>query len=293
MSKPKLSVIMPAYNHEKYVGEAIKSVLNQSFEDFEFIIINDGSTDSTAEIINEYKDKRIKYYYQDNSDAPSTLNRGLFLAKGKYISILNSDDIYHVDRLLILFETAESMNYDFIFTDLDFINHDSEIISNTTKNPIPWVDSLRRDYLEFFSLEKTFFYGNLAVTSSNFFLKSNNIKQVGCFNLNRYTHDYDFVLRNLVKYKSSFAYMNDKKLLLYRIHERNTLSESSEKLNIEVCSVLINMLPEFMKDTHTRNLLETNKDLYLQLEDTEFDDKNGSWQLKKNKIIIIGGGKHE
>lgn len=136
MSKPIVSVIMPAYNHEKFVGDAIESVLHQSFEDFEFIIINDGSTDRTAEIINEYKDKRIKYYYQDNSDAPSTLNRGLLLAKGEYISILNSDDIYHSERLFILLETAKSKNYNFIITDFDFINDRSEIINDST-HPIP------------------------------------------------------------------------------------------------------------------------------------------------------------
>lgn len=58
---PKVSVLMPAYNSEKYIAEAIDSILNQTFTDFEFIIINDGSTDNTAEIVRRYKDKRIKF----------------------------------------------------------------------------------------------------------------------------------------------------------------------------------------------------------------------------------------
>lgn len=286
MSTQKISVIMPAYNHERYVGEAIESVLNQSYENFEFIIINDGSTDRTPEIINSYKDSRIKYYNQENNDAPSTLNKALSIAKGDYISIINSDDKYHLDRLLVSIETAESANYNFIITDIDFINHKSEIISNTSTNPIPWVNSLKRDYLEIHSLEKTFFYGNLAVTSSNFFLKSTNIDEVGSFNLNRYTHDYDFALRNLAKYRDSFGYIYDKKLLLYRIHKNNTLSESSEKLSIEVCNVLVGMLPEFMSDNHAREILNTNKELYMKIDQTVMSDRSGTPELRKNIIAL-------
>ena len=104
---PMISVIMPAYNHEKYIGEAIESVLNQSYTDFEFIIVNDGSTDSTEKVIKSYKDNRIRYYTQTNKDAPNTLNRCLSLSKGEYISIINSDDVYHTDRLRTLLEYAQ------------------------------------------------------------------------------------------------------------------------------------------------------------------------------------------
>ena len=92
-NKPLISVVIPAYNHERFVGAAIESVLNQSCSDFELVIVDDGSTDNTAEVIKSYTDKRIHYYYQENQDAFNTINRGISLAKGRYISILNSDDI--------------------------------------------------------------------------------------------------------------------------------------------------------------------------------------------------------
>ena len=93
---PRISVVMPAYNSEKYIAEAIESILNQTFTDFEFIILNDGSTDNTAKIIKEYakKDKRIKLIdNKKNQGLVSILNQGLDLARGEYIARMDSDDI--------------------------------------------------------------------------------------------------------------------------------------------------------------------------------------------------------
>lgn len=97
---PKVSVVMPAYNAEKYIGEAIESILNQTFSDFEFIIINDGSTDRTEEIIASYTDSRIIYLKNEkNSGIVITLNKGLDVAKGEYIARMDSDDISLPERL--------------------------------------------------------------------------------------------------------------------------------------------------------------------------------------------------
>ena len=95
---PKLSIVMPAYNHQQLVGEAIESVLTQTFGDFEFIIIDDGSTDNTADVISSYKDERIQYHYQQNQDAYNAINNGMAKARGELIAILNSDDVYLPNR---------------------------------------------------------------------------------------------------------------------------------------------------------------------------------------------------
>lgn len=93
---------MPVYNGEKYLNEAIDSILNQTFTDFEFIIINDGSTDRTEEIILSYTDERIRYIKNDsNLKISETLNKGIALAKGKYIARMDADDISHPERLAI------------------------------------------------------------------------------------------------------------------------------------------------------------------------------------------------
>lgn len=91
---PTVSVIMPAYNAEKYLREAIDSILAQTYTDFEFIIINDGSTDRTREIILSYDDPRIIYLENEhNSGICITLNRGLDAARGRYIARMDADDI--------------------------------------------------------------------------------------------------------------------------------------------------------------------------------------------------------
>lgn len=96
---PKVSVIMPAYNAEKYIKEAIDSILGQTFEDFEFIILNDCSQDRTEQIIQSYSDSRIVYLKNEqNMGVAATLNRGLEVATGEYIARMDADDISMAER---------------------------------------------------------------------------------------------------------------------------------------------------------------------------------------------------
>jgi len=106
---PAISILMPVYNAELFLREAIESILNQSFSDFEFIIINDGSTDKSKEIIISYNDPRIKYIENEgNIQLIATLNKGINLAKGKYIARMDADDISINERLKHQFDFMES-----------------------------------------------------------------------------------------------------------------------------------------------------------------------------------------
>ncbi len=108
--KNEISVVMPTYNAEKYLKESIESILNQTFKDFEFIIINDGSTDNSLKIIKGYerKDKRIILINNPkNLGLQKTLNKGLEVAKGKYIVRMDADDISMPNRFKIQFEYLE------------------------------------------------------------------------------------------------------------------------------------------------------------------------------------------
>jgi glycosyltransferase involved in cell wall biosynthesis len=88
------SIIIPLYNKEHFVKATIDSVIAQTFQDWEAIIINDGSTDKSADIISEYKDSRIKYYEHENCGVSATRNQGLRLAKGEFIAFLDADDLW-------------------------------------------------------------------------------------------------------------------------------------------------------------------------------------------------------
>jgi glycosyltransferase involved in cell wall biosynthesis len=94
-----ITVLMPVYNGEKYLSEAIESILNQTYKSFEFLIINDGSTDKSEEIILSYNDSRIKLVTQENRGISNALNTGLKYASGKYIVRMDADDISHPERI--------------------------------------------------------------------------------------------------------------------------------------------------------------------------------------------------
>lgn len=96
----KVSVVMPVYNGAAYVGDAIESVLNQTFRDFELIIIDDGSTDHTVSVVRHYRDRRIVFLKNDH-DFIKALNTGLRAARGKYIARMDADDLMHPQRLEI------------------------------------------------------------------------------------------------------------------------------------------------------------------------------------------------
>lgn len=96
---PEITVLMTVYNEEKYVKEAIISILNQSFTNFEFLIINDGSIDQSLNIITKFSDKRIKIINQENIGLAKSLNYGITLSKGKFIARQDADDISHPERL--------------------------------------------------------------------------------------------------------------------------------------------------------------------------------------------------
>ena len=100
MSSPKVSVVMPVYNGEKYVGAAISSILNQDFKDFELLVLDDGSVDASVKVISSFTDKRIRFVQNErNIGLISTLNKALKLVDSEYIVRMDGDDIAHGNRL--------------------------------------------------------------------------------------------------------------------------------------------------------------------------------------------------
>ena len=96
------SIILPTFNREKFIKNAINSVINQSFSDWELIVVDDGSTDNTKEIVKNFRDPRIKYIYQENSERSAARNRGIKESKANWICFLDSDDVFPKNRLSVL-----------------------------------------------------------------------------------------------------------------------------------------------------------------------------------------------
>lgn len=121
----KISVILPVYNSQLYIRKAIESVLAQTFTDFELIIVNDGSTDNTPEIINEFTDERIRLINQENLGPGAARNNALKVAKGDYVMYLDSDDWFCPDALEIAY--GEITRFDADLTFFQMINWDEEV----------------------------------------------------------------------------------------------------------------------------------------------------------------------
>jgi len=129
INNPKVTVLMPAYNAGKYIGEAITSVLEQSFTDFELLIINDGSTDDTEKIICSFKDPRIVLINQENKGIAAALNAGLNIARANYIARFDADDICYPNRLKVQYDFITSYpEYSIIGSAVDYAEVDGHCI---------------------------------------------------------------------------------------------------------------------------------------------------------------------
>ena len=255
----KISVIIPAYNHEKYITEAINSVLAQSYPDFEIIIINDGSTDSTEQKILSIHDPRIKYVSQENSGAHSAINRGISLARGEYISILNSDDVYGTKRLEACLDFLENnAGYSVVISMVEGIDrHGTPVKKRVTPKVKAWLDWYA-GALPLFKGDTFYpnaFAKNIMITTSNLFLRRRCFQECGGFKGLRYAHDWDMLLRLSKRYR---VHLIEEDLLQYRMHQENTVHEkaSALKVQFEVNWLIAENLKELNVDDLFSELVE-------------------------------------
>ncbi len=238
MASPAISIIIPAYNHEAFVADAIKSVLNQSFTDFEIIVIDDGSTDSTFDEIKKIDDPRIRSFRQSNIGAAETINRGVDLSQGQYITILNSDDMYHPERLAhckrYMDERPETMVLSSLVQAVDVLGNPLKPGAGNAFHDywLGWyagaIQKLQQDGDFFYSLLQS----NFVVSTSNIFLNSRIFQEENKFEDKfSYCHDYAFLLRVLQSHPFGFIHRN---LLQYRLHETNTIRHNHFLKRLEI-----------------------------------------------------------
>ncbi|HSB06039.1 MAG TPA: glycosyltransferase, partial [Thermodesulfobacteriota bacterium] len=233
MKRPNVSVVIPAYNHERYVSEAIRSVLDQTFRDFELIIINDGSTDGTETEILKFKDDRIRYYSQSNRGLSATLNRGIDLARGEYFSFLPSDDLFFPEKIETQLEEFQTGSPDLgmVFSRQMVVDANGYEI---TEDPIiEWFDVPYRTKEEIFPalFEKNF------LPAPTFMGRKACFEKVGSFDESlRYCQDYDIWLRMLRVYDIRIV---DRALLRYRWHGQNLTYAKTERADFERAVLLL------------------------------------------------------
>ncbi len=183
-----VSVIMATYNRPESIGESIQSVLNQTFQDFELIVINDGGTDEVRKVIDSLNSNKIKYYRLDKNCGHTTaLNEGILQANGKYIAYLDDDDIYYPKHLEIVVNFLErNPDYDFVY--LNSWWRYGEISNNRFIGHYRKLNKIRPQ-----KFDKTLLFENNYISTLNILHKKECFTKVGIFNTDL-AHLYDWDL---------------------------------------------------------------------------------------------------
>ncbi|RYY55797.1 MAG: glycosyltransferase [Chitinophagaceae bacterium] len=187
MDNPSISVILPAYNCEKYIAQAVQSILSQSFSDFELLVIDDGSTDSTASVVSDLKDPRLALIRNErNIGLVSTLNRGISMASGKYIARMDGDDISVPHRFKRQFDHLENNPA------TGMVTSTADLIDEQDKPAGEWRDD--RKYISSRSIRRALPANNCIVHPA-VMIRSDLIKIYGFRPEQSQAEDYDLWLR--------------------------------------------------------------------------------------------------
>jgi len=249
MKKPTISVIMSVYNDQGYLGESVESILNQTFKDFEFIIIDDGSKDKSVKIIKDYikKDKRIFLIEnKKNIGLTKSLNEGLKKARGKYIARMDVGDVSFPNRLKKQFKFLEENRDVFLnFTGVNFVDEDKSVIAQNM--PLRNIDEIIKRLKQ----------KNCIAHPSIMFRNEGQLYREKF----RYAQDYDFYLYSISMSKKIAPLME---VLVDCRYRNNSLSSS--------------------KMAHQKLFAEKAKALYFE---RERKGRDGYGQFNPNSILKI------
>lgn len=205
---PLVSVVVPCYNHEKYVKDTIESIINQTYKNIELIVIDDGSKDNSVSVIQELSDKYgFTFIHRPNKGLSATLNEGIKLSKGKYFCACASDDIYVLDKIEKQVQFMESnLEYGMCYgkiIEFDDTGYKKEREIKNVKSG--WI------------FEEILMF-NLIIPAVTTMIKKNIYETVGTYDESLFVEDYDMWLRVANTYQIGFL---DEYLAYYRKHDTN------------------------------------------------------------------------
>ncbi|WP_324823952.1 glycosyltransferase [Sinanaerobacter sp. ZZT-01] len=217
LKEPIVSIVMTVYNREKYLKEAIESVLKQSYQHIELIIVNDGSTDDSEKIAKGFSDDRIQYFYKENTGQLSTLKYGLEKAKGKFLTRVDSDDLIDKEYIRTCLDVMlKDSNLKFVYTDMATIDSEGRISGETRFKDYESSTLLLMDVVSGFS----------SVIPDVSFFREDYISNVI---LNYAEQNVPFYIDNILTCK----FMHIKKpMYFYRHHESNFASNHDNFMQV-------------------------------------------------------------
>jgi len=225
----RISVVIPSYNHEKFIAEAIQSVLDQTYQNFEIIIVDDGSTDGSIEQIRTFSDPRIKLIlHKKNRGAAVAMRTALERAKGEYIAVLSSDDMFLPDKLEKQVKFLdENPQYGAVFSYVEIIDEHGYPFTNQNHYYYKKFEQQNRDRYQW--LNHFFYHGN-ALCHPSVLIRKSCYDKIGLYD-ERFAQlpDFDFWIRFCLKYE---LYIIPEKLVKFRIRSDEKNASAGTKQNI-------------------------------------------------------------
>ena len=288
---PKVSVIVPVYNVEKYISKCLDTLVNQTLDDIEIIIVNDGSKDKSKEIIKKYEIKnsqKIKYYEKENGGLSDARNYGMKYANGEYIAFLDSDDYVELDMYEKMYEIAKKENSDMVECNFNWE------YPNKTREDIGEIYNNKKEMIE-----------KIRVVAWNKLIKKEIVeKSKVSFPVGFRYEDVEFTYK-LIPYLNKVSFI--KKPLVHYIQRENSISNMQNEKTKEIFEVLDNVLRFYKENNfyeeykneleyvYTRYLLCSSLLRMVKIEDKNIRKKllNETWEnlnnkfpnWKKNKIL--------
>lgn len=218
-----ISIIIPTFNSKQYISQAIQSILNQSYKDYEIIVVDDGSTDNTYEELRKYKEY-IEYYYKENVGVASARNFGILKSKGDYICFLDADDLYKENKLeRQLRFLIDNPNIDIVYNDIEVVDERLNYI-NTLRSE--GVYNKREDFLSMMLVRQ------IIPGPASIMVRRKCIEDGILYN-DAYSNaeDYDFTLRLAERF--TYGYIPES-LYVYRRHTQNLTNNHKIQSNNEI-----------------------------------------------------------
>ena len=256
MRKIKVSVIVPVYNSEKYLGKCLDSLINQTLSEIEIICVDDGSTDASPEILIDYreKDNRIKIFTQKNKDVGAARGAGVEIAKGKYIAFVDNDDCLTLDGLEKLYNYAEANNSDLVLFNVGVFYSDTNSF----------------DFPEYYNLDK-YFHDKINFDRNQF-----TAKDVRNLIMSNFEVWYKLYKNELFKKYDDFYFK-----------EKITIPDVPLHVQVMLRAKRISFLSEhlyFYRRNHSESMLDISKDNYRVFDIFKVIDEVENFLIKNDLI---------
>ncbi|MEK4325939.1 glycosyltransferase [Paenibacillus sp. FSL R7-0312] len=241
---PLISVIVPSYNYEKFIVESVESVVCQTYENLELVIIDDFSKDNSVALINGLiSQERVKQRFNGkihfikhevNRGAHYSINEGINISTGGYISILNADDLYDENRFEIMMSAMIAQNAEFSFSKISVIDGEGNLADTTTGEAGKFV-AVQNSINSFPTVGWSLIPHNAAISTGNMLFTRDIYCKVGGFRNLKYCHDWDFILKSLLITEPLYI---PETTYYYRLHGNNSYLQLDNVVDREVKTVL-------------------------------------------------------